>query len=98
MIKKFPWGKVIVTFTYDFDGKELEVIKYNPWIVKKCIYTSKPDLSSVLYFYENEEMNESFTNIQSLLISLMIKKNLGYNQHGLQDGICRALNIKENSF
>jgi hypothetical protein len=46
--KKFPWGKVMDKFEYDFDGRTMEVVKYHPWKTKgSAILTGEPDPEGV---------------------------------------------------
>lgn len=80
---KFVWGKVIDQFSYDFDGKVLEVTKYHP----------KNYPTSILYHCE--EMHSSHHELDALVISWIAHKRLGLNQHNLVSGLCRALEIKE---
>ena len=89
-MSKFPWGKVIEIFVYDFDGEEVEVVKYNPY--KEFGRSSKEFSEDVEYHIE--DLHESAHSLQYILISWMAKKNLGLNQHSLVAGICRALEVK----
>lgn len=87
--KKFPWGKVIDRFEYNFDGTILEVVKYHP---KKYDGTEGYSLDEMFHC---EEISGSFGSIQHLLISWIVYKNLGLNEHSLANGIARALKITE---
>lgn len=88
-MSKFPWGKVVDRFDYDFDGEKLEVVKYLP---RKAMhlnggYEERPQ-------YHVEELHSSYWNMQALLIDWIAYKNLGLNQHSLTAGLCKALEIK----
>jgi hypothetical protein len=85
-MKKFSWGKVLHKFEYDFDGQILEIIKYSP---------NYDTPHTVLYYCE--ELSESETSIQQLLLSWMIYKNLGPNNQSLISGISRAIGLEKNN-
>lgn len=91
MSKRFPWGRVIEVFHYDFEGKVLEVVKYHPWIYKDCASTNKADESKVSY--SCEEMSTSSGSLFEAVIRWMAYKQLGCNESLLASGICRALEI-----
>jgi hypothetical protein len=91
-MRRFSWGKVIERFDYDFDGVNLNVVKYHPWQREGLNILSVHDAEKILYHCE--ELHESHGSIDALLISWMVRKNLGINQYALMTGICRALNIK----
>jgi hypothetical protein len=91
MSRKFPWGKVIDIFDFDFDGVKLEVTKYHP---------KKPgnSLSSREYEeaveYHVEEMRASFNSMDELLVAWLVHRNIGPgNKDALVVGLCRALEI-----
>lgn len=87
---KFPWGKVIDCFDYDFDGQKMEVIKYHPWKSHgHFIKTGNPDMEQVLYHCET--MHESCTNLFHLVIAFIARNNLGLNQQALVAGIAKSL-------
>ena len=46
---KFPWGKVVDRFDYDFEGQPFEVIKYHPRIYINGLGTDQVDTSSISY-------------------------------------------------
>jgi hypothetical protein len=92
-MSKFTWGKIIDRFDYDFDGTILNVIKYHPWEPYDCrVRIRVCDANKIQYHCE--ELNEAHESIDSLLVSWMVRKNLGHNQWALVSGICRALDIK----
>jgi hypothetical protein len=92
-MKNFWLGKIVDSFHYDFDGDEVEVLKYHPSNRHKLNSTIlKYDSNQTLYHCEN--LKESFYSLESLLISWIARKHLGQNQYALTTGICKALNIK----
>lgn len=91
MAEKFPWGRVIKRFQYDFDGKAVEVVKFYPTKFKNGIgvrgeYTETPK-------YHIEELSESANSLDYILVAWIARQRLGLNQHALVAGICRALEI-----
>lgn len=80
--KKFPFGEVIDTFEYDFDGVKMSVIKY----ISNCSH------GKVLYCCEETRL--SYESLFVLVIAWMAYKQLGNNQYSLVDGISKALEIK----
>lgn len=46
---KFPWGKVVDRFDYDFEGQPFEVIKYHPRIYINGLGTDLVDTNSISY-------------------------------------------------
>jgi hypothetical protein len=93
-VKRFPWGKVLNTFEYDFDGKPLEVVKYHPWNSEGVsVKTGNPDESETLYHIA--AMNTSVRSMDAALIGWIVHKNLGLNHGTLAAGVCRALCVKE---
>ena len=93
MREKFTWGKVIARFSYDFDGKEMELTKFHPWkVVDRRVMTGDPD-PEVIEFH-CEEMHESFHSVEAAVIAWIARQSLGTNQHMLVAGLCRALEIK----
>jgi hypothetical protein len=93
-MKNFTWGKVLNVFNYDLDGPTIDIVKFHPWVRGEngTVRTGEPDLGEIQFHCE--ELNESFHNIQSLLIAWIARKNIGNNQHHLVEGISRALCIK----
>jgi hypothetical protein len=89
---KFSWGKVIERFVYDFDGKEVEVIKYYP---DKFIdgHHAKGEYESRPAFHI-DSLNASAYTLDEIIITWIAKERLGLNQHTLVSGICRALCIE----
>lgn len=89
---RFPWGKVLERFSYDFDGSTMDVVKFHPWKADGCIVkTGEPDTSRV--HYHCEELQSSYGELDALLICWIAKKRLGINQHVLVSGVCRALGV-----
>jgi hypothetical protein len=89
--KKFPWGKVIEVFVYDFDGVKLEVTKYHP--KKRGNSLSSREYEEAIE-YHVEEMRASFNCMDSLLVAWIAHRNLGPgNRDSLVVGLCRALEI-----
>jgi hypothetical protein len=86
---KFPWGRVIERFDYDFDGEKVEVVKYFP---KKANHLNMGFEDAPQYHIE--DLHESSNSLQYILISWIARKNLGLNQHALVAGVCRALDVK----
>jgi hypothetical protein len=93
-MKKFPWGKVLEIFEYDFDGKPLEIVKYHPWKSEGVsVKTGNPNEDETCYHIA--AMSESFHSIDAALIGWIAHKNLGLNHGTLAAGVCRALNVRE---
>lgn len=84
---KFMLGEVINVFRYNFDGQELEIVKYYPRIDSRAI-----DITRTMYACE--EIREHSDSLMQLVISWIAYKNLGLNEGSLVAGICRALEIK----
>lgn len=84
-MSKFPWGKVIERFIYNFDGEELEIVKYHPWESNRGII----DYEKVMY--DCEEIGQSACNLHYILIAYIVHKRIGANEHSLIKGIARAL-------
>jgi hypothetical protein len=85
-MNKFPWGKVIDRFQYDFDGDAIEVVKYIGTF--QGVTETKPS-------FHIEELHASYNSVQAAIIAYFAYKNLGLNQHVLVSGVCRALEVKE---
>ena len=77
-MSKFPWGDVIEVFSYDFDGRTLEITKYR-------------DRDGSEPSYHCEELHTSYGTLDKTVIAWIAHKNLGLNQHALVDGIYKAL-------
>lgn len=92
-MKKFPWGKVLGRFDYDFDGAILEIVKYHPWISVGCTVKSGVANESETW-YHIDTMHASFSSMDEALVNWITFKNLGMNNSALAGGICRALCIK----
>lgn len=90
-MSRFTWGKVIDRFEYDFDGVTMEVTKYHPRKSVGVTVTQEIDESKVEYHCE--ELREAANSVFELLISFIARKKLGYNQHALVAGVCRALDL-----
>lgn len=91
---RFPWGKLIATFKYDFDGQSLEVIKYHPHKYENghpVMDGSFHVLDKTKIMYSVENMSQSFDTMDQVLIAWIINKNLGQNQYALVAGIVRAI-------
>lgn len=89
-MKKFPWGEVIDRFDYDFDGMQMSVVKFHPWVRHgSTILTGNPCLDIVSYHCE--ELHESSDNLLKLVIAWIAFKKLGLNEGSLVAGISRAL-------
>lgn len=92
--KKFNWGQVLQTFTYDFDGETLEVVKYHPWKTNGCqVLSGTPNFDEIQFHVD--DWSESFMSMQTLLIAWVAYRNLGRgNQDALIQGIARALEVQ----
>lgn len=89
---KFTWGTVIHKFEYDFDGKTMEVTKYHPWKTNQNnVITGIADVTKILYHCE--ELRQSSSSLQVLIISWIAYINLGLNEGSLVCGIAKALDI-----
>lgn len=92
-MKKFSWGKVLGRFEYDFDGVQLEVVKYHPWQSEGCsVKIGVPNESET--WYHIEVMHAAFGSMDEALINWITFKNMGLNCSALAGGVCRALCIK----
>jgi len=85
-MKKFPWGKTIEIFVLDMEGKEVEIIKYHPYL-----QGSKIAASHVMYSVDS--INESHGTFEGAVIAWMVRQQLGLNQGALVDGICKMLEL-----
>lgn len=92
-MSKFPWGRVIETFVYDFDGVEVSIIKFHPWILEDGRITRKPDFDKIEYHCE--EINESAYSLITILLTWMVEHQLGHNQGALTQGIARMLKLSD---
>lgn len=77
-MKKFPWGRIINTFVYDFDGTEATIIKFYPWVYENGRITQKFDPKTVEYYCE--EINESSDSLMTMIIAWMVRYQLWHNQ------------------
>ena len=89
-MKKFPWGRTINTFVYDFDGVEVTIIKFHPFYEDN---TRKPDMEKIEYHCE--EINQSADSLIGILITWMVEHQLGRNQGALIQGIARMLKLSD---
>jgi len=89
-MKKFPWGRTINTFVYDFDGVEVTIIKFHPFYEDN---TLKPDMEKIEYHCE--EINQSADSLIGILITWMVEHQLGRNQGALIQGIARMLKLSD---
>lgn len=90
---KFTWGSVIERFNFNFDGVEMNVIKYHPWIYdKNGRGTQMIDENKINY--SCEEISRSDESLFALTLYWIAHKQLGLNQGALVQGICKALNIE----
>lgn len=92
-MNKFPWGRVIDTFIYDFDGTEVTIIKFYPWVYENGRNTRKPDMEKIEYHCE--EINQSADSLIGILITWMVEHKLGRNQGALIQGIARMLKLSD---
>ena len=93
---KFPWGKVLDYFTYDFDGVSMEVVKFHPWKSEDCT-VRVGDVNTDETHYHCEELRASYDKLDALLICWIAQKRLGLNQHALVSGVCRALGVHQSA-
>ncbi|UCV00264.1 hypothetical protein [Acidovorax radicis] len=93
-MSKFPWGKVLERFEYDFDGQQVEVVKYlaTKFVNGSAVRGEWEDVPS----YHIEELSESARSLDYILIAWIARKRIGLNQHALISGICRALCVERN--
>ena len=93
-MKKFVWGKKIDCFSYNFDGRTMDVVKFHPWKMDGItVLSGQPDETEVRYHCE--ELHESAKTLHALVIAWIVRMRLGLNQHALVAGICRALGIHD---
>jgi len=90
-MSRFTWGRVIETFVYDFDGVEVSIIKFYPWVYENGRNTNKFDPKKVEYHCE--EINQSADSLITILIAWMVEHQLGRNQGALTQGIARMLKL-----
>ncbi len=90
---RFPWGKVLDRFEFDFDGVKLEVTKYLPtkFVNGHAVKGEHEDEPE----YHIDEMSGSFGSMDAALIGWITHRRLGLNNNSLAYGICRALKIEE---
>jgi hypothetical protein len=93
-MSKFPWGRVIEVFDYDFDGVKMEVTKYYEPKRDSHNQSIRGEYSTAVA-YHCDEIGRSSDNLFDLLIHFIAYKQLGLNQHVLVAGISRALCIGE---
>ena len=88
---KLSWGKILERFIYDFDGHEVEIIKYLPWKTENGrVMTGTPGDNIE---YHCEEIHESAASLEYLLIAWIARRHLGGGQYPLVLGIAKALNL-----
>ena len=90
-MKAFAWGRVIETFVYDFDGKTVEVVKYFPNKHDNGFFVKGEFEDETAYHID--ELHESASSLDYILIAWIARQRLGLNQHALVGGIARALEI-----
>lgn len=90
---RFPWGKVLDRFSYDFDGTAMEVTKFHPWKVSLAVTVRRNNPDTTRTHYHCEELRSSFDTLDGLLICWIAQKRLGLNQSALVTGVCKALNV-----
>ena len=96
--KSFTWGKIITRFSYDFDLRTCEVIKFYAHKFDDNghpVYDDSKRVFEEIPSFHSEELSETFHSIEALLIAWITRKTLGQNQHQLVSGICRALAIPD---
>ena len=92
-MSKFVWGKIIDQFSYNFDGKQMEVIKYHPWKTSsETVRVGNVDMKQTLYYCEDFHL--STKNLFHLIIAFIANENLGLNQNALVTGIAKSLNCQ----
>lgn len=101
MTYKFPWGRVIERFKYNFDGDNVEIVKYHPhkrdekgFAVYDDEYNRFQAIDTDKIEYHLEGHHVSCGSVEGCLIYWMAEKHLGLNNHSLVAGICRALDVK----
>ena len=87
MMSKFPWGRIINTFVSDFDGTEVTIIKFYPWVYENG--------RNEKIEYHCEEINQSADSLIGILITWMVEHQLGRNQGALIQGIARMLKLSD---
>ena len=92
-MNKFPWGKVIDTFTYDFDGIEVSIVKFHPWNHEYGSRKKTVDVNKIEYHCE--EISQSSNSPIVLLLAWIVEHQLGMNQGALTQGIARMLNLSD---
>jgi len=86
-MKKFPWGKTIEIFVLDMEGKEVEIIKYNPYL-----QNSKIIASNTMYYVPS--LSEAWPTFEGAVIGWMVRQHLGLNHGVLTSAICRMLKVE----
>jgi hypothetical protein len=91
---KFPWGKVVDRFDYDFEGQSFEVIKYHPRIYINGTGTDQVDTDSISYHcpqirtcsYSLFELlvcwlaTQSLSSTEALYVAPAVSRALGLNK------------------
>lgn len=97
----FSWGQIITRFSYDFDLRTCEVVKFYAHKFNENGHPVYDDSGRRVFeevsSFHCEELSETFHSIEALLVAWIARKTLGQNQHALVAGICRALAIPDRS-
>jgi hypothetical protein len=92
MKKEFPWGQVIASWSLNFDGYILNIVKYHPNVFNENGHsTGEVDMGKELY--SCPEMHRSSKSLEMLIINAIAIKKVGVNSSDLVSGIGRALNL-----
>ena len=91
---KFPWGKVVDRFDYDFEGQPFEAIKYHPRIYINGTGTDQVDSNSILYHCP--QIGTSSGSLFELLICWLAVQSLSSTEAlYVAPAISRALKLNK---
>ena len=91
---KFPWGKVVDRFDYDFEGQPFEVIKYHPRIYINGLGTDQVDTNSISYHCP--QIGSSSGSLFELLICWLAVRSLSLTEAlYVTPAISRALKLNK---
>ena len=93
-MSKFPWGKVVDRFDYDFEGQPFEVIKYQPRTYINSFGTDQVDTSSISYHCP--QIGTSADSLFELLICWLAVQSLSSTEAlYVAPAISRALKLNK---
>jgi hypothetical protein len=96
MTTKFPWGKVIDRFDYDFEGQAFEVVKYHPRVYVDGRGTDQIDTESTMYHCD--QISTCAGSLFELLVCWLASRSLGSTEAlYVAPAISRALKLNSTT-